>query len=247
LIHRLALIGTSLKHSFSKSYFDKLFNTLEDVNSSYSLIELQDIHNWKKESLALYQLTGFNVTIPFKMDIFSLCDQWTNEALATRSVNTVKIVEGKWLGENTDVKGFEFSLNSFIPQNFNSQALILGNGGAAQAVKFVLDKKGIPYHIITRNRLNNEFNEEELKIYAQKCHLIINATPLGMFPNEKQEIRFPYHLLNEKHFLFDMVYNPSKTLFLYQGEKHNSRIKNGYEMLIKQAEASWKYWNSEYL
>jgi shikimate dehydrogenase len=245
LTHHLALIGKSLSHSFSKKYFENLFSTLGDKKSTYRLIELAEIQEWKEKSSHEFYLTGFNVTIPYKREIFSMCDVCTREALATQSVNTVKISEGKWYGTNTDLWGFSISLQNFLPEDFASKAIILGDGGAAQAAKVVLEQKGIPFITIKRSLHTNEFDWQEWLNNSESYGLIVNATPLGMYPNEDFALPFPYHLLTEKHFLFDMIYNPSKTLFLSLGERQKAKIKNGQEMLIKQAEAAWNFWNSD--
>jgi shikimate dehydrogenase len=245
LIHHLALIGKSLGHSFSKKYFEDFFSARGDKESTYRLIELDDIQGWKEKSLSVYNLTGFNVTIPYKKEIFNLCDDCTQEALLTQSVNTVKITKGKWLGTNTDLLGFDTALQNFIPHEFAQKAAILGDGGAAQAAKVVLKNRGIPFITIKRSHPNNEFDWREWLENRDTYRLIVNTTPVGMYPFVDQTIPFPFDLLTEKHFLFDMIYNPSKTLFLSLGEKHNAKIKNGQEMLIKQAEAAWNFWNSD--
>ena len=235
------LIGHPLDHSFSAMYFQKKFKT-EKLNCSYEnydLITLGDL----KSVLAKQSLRGFNVTIPYKQSILPFLDQIEAEARLIGAVNVVKIDNNRLHGFNSDYPAFRESLTSFLAGEICS-ALVLGSGGASKAVSFALEKLNIPYTIVSRSKFNkhltyNDLNEEVIL----NNRLIINTSPLGSFPEINTFPDIPYDFLTDKHFLFDLVYNPEVSLFLSKGAEMGCKIKNGYEMLVKQAELSWKIWN----
>lgn len=236
---KLGLIGRNISYSFSKHYFDSKFSQEEIVDFDYQLFDLHEIE--EVEPLFLTQnLIGFNVTIPFKEQIISYLDELSLEAQKVGAVNCVKIQKDKKIGFNTDVYGFEKSIKPLL-NNQHQKALILGDGGAAKAVKFVLDNLEIPYQIVKRN---STFNFSDLNQQIIENHqLIINCTPLGTFPNIEDCPDIPYEFLSENHLLYDLIYNPEKSKFLRKGEERGTQIKNGLQMLELQAEKSWEIWN----
>lgn len=238
-MRRFGLIGKNISHSFSEKYFTQKFTAESISDTSYQTYDLQDVSEVVK-LIENENLDGFNVTIPFKEQILSFLDELSPEAEKIGAVNCVKIQNGKKIGFNTDVYGFENSLKPLI-EDHHKQALILGDGGAAKAVKFVLDKLNIPFKTVTRN---GEFKFEDLKKKDMEAsQIIINCTPLGTFPAIEFYPQIPYEFLTSRHFLYDLIYNPEKTKFLELGEIKNTKIKNGYEMLVLQAEKSWEIWN----
>lgn len=233
------LIGVNLEHSFSKKYFDNKFSELKLHENKYENFEINDLESLKK-LLTQNDIRGLNVTIPFKKKIISYLDKVSEDAKEVNAVNTIKIINGKMLGYNTDTIGFEKSINKIL--NNRNKALILGDGGASNAVKYVLKKKNIKYTTVTRNGEINykSLNDEVIK----ESDLIINTTPLGTFPKINSFPKINYKMLNSKHLLYDLVYNPELTLFLKKGLEKGCKIKNGLEMLEMQAEESWKIWNN---
>ena len=234
------LIGFSLEHSFSPQYFHSKFNELGLQDYDYRLFPLESIEEFK--DLNTENLKGLNVTIPYKQSIIKYLDDIEAEALEVGAVNTIQIKNGRCIGYNTDVYGFEQSLSSFLLDEIsNVNALILGSGGASKAVSYVLQKLKMPYTIISRS---SEWNYDRLRGETLESYrLIINTTPLGMSPYLNQMPQIDYSQIGTSHFLYDLIYNPEKTLFLEQGLKHGARIKNGLEMLKLQADKSWEIWN----
>lgn len=240
--HKLGLIGYPLSHSFSPSYFAEKFKTLGIENSEYKAYSIDDIQ--KIDSIFDNGVTGLNVTIPYKEQVIPFLDELSDEAYKIGAVNTIKIVDGKKIGFNTDVYGFEQSILKQLNGTQVKHALILGSGGASKAVKYTLDKLGIENQIISRRKpylTYQELDEEIIKNHK----LIVNTTPLGMYPNIDDCPDIPYVGLSAEHFLYDLVYNPEKTLFLKQGEIAKTSIKNGNDMLVLQAEKSWQIWNQQ--
>jgi shikimate dehydrogenase len=240
------IIGFPLGHSFSKKYFTEKFLQLGISDCIYESFSLKFIDDLKD---LLYQnpnICGLNVTIPHKQSVLSFLDDTTKLPEGLCACNCIKIVNSKLIGYNTDVIGFEKSLLPHL-KNYHTHALILGNGGAAEAVKFVLKNLNINYKIISR-KLHNvshltypDLTEEIMK----ENLLIINTTPLGTFPQVDECPAIPYQYLTAKHLLFDLVYNPAKTLFMQKGEEMGAAVLNGYDMLQIQAEESWRIWNEK--
>ena len=188
-------------------------------------------------------LVGFAVTIPYKQKIIKYLDEYDKVVSNIKSCNCVLIKNKKLVGYNTDIIGFQKSFTPHL-QRHHKQALILGNGGAAQAVKAALRQLHIHYTVVTRNTTQNticyrEVNEEVIKQHQ----IIINTTPLGTFPTVDDCPPIPYEYLTPQHYLFDLVYNPTVTTFMNKGLQHNAFVKNGFEMLCLQAEENWKIWN----
>jgi shikimate dehydrogenase len=239
------IIGYPLGHSFSKKYFTEKFALEGIFDCSYETFPIKTIDELKDVLNKNHNLSGFNITIPHKQSILSYVDDITKLPGGLTACNCVKIVAEKIIGYNTDVVGFEQSL---LPQlkKYHSSALILGNGGAAEAVKFVLNKLGIAFKVVSRKlRDGSDLIYADLNeaIIAENL-LIINTTPLGTFPNVDDCADIPYQYLTEKHFLYDLIYNPTETLFLQKGAAKGATIKNGYDMLLIQAEESWRIWNT---
>ena len=233
------LIGKDIGYSFSGQYFAEKFIDEKIQDSVYETYDLKEISAIEK----LFQnpnLKGLNVTIPYKEQIIPFLDELSPEAKEIGAVNCVKIEKGKKTGFNTDVFGFEKSLKPLL-ENHHKSALVLGSGGASKAVNFVLKKLQISFQIVSRKGIltYQDLDEEEIKNH----NLIINCTPLGTTPNIGQAPEIPYEFLTQNHFLYDLVYNPPKSKFLQLGENQKSKIKNGYEMLVLQAEKSWEIWN----
>jgi shikimate dehydrogenase len=257
------LIGYPLTHSFSKKYFTEKFETENIPDVAYELYSLPDIAKLPDLLRAHPGLCGLNVTIPHKVNVLKYLDWIEPDAKAAGAVNCIRVtsespVQAAFSGEvgvaghdfrlegyNTDIYGFEKSLSphlKIIPDN----ALILGNGGAAQAVKRVLQNKGIRYKTVTRKPEGNNLLFSELTDQIIKDHkIIINTTPVGTYPNVAECPPIPYDAITSDHLLYDLIYNPTQTLFLQQGMERKATIKNGYEMLVLQAERAWEIWNSK--
>ncbi len=238
------LVGFPLGHSFSKRYFEKKFRQ-ERIEAKFLNFELQDISEFPQMLERNPQLRGVSVTIPHKEKIIPFLDEIDSSAKVIGAVNSVKITkERKTIGYNTDYYGFGKSLDEFLPTS-EYKALILGSGGASKAVAYALNLRNISYQIVSRTAGEercsySDLNAEILKEY----HLIINTTPLGTFPDNDTFPDIRYDFLTSEHFLFDLVYNPEETTFMRKGKQHGAKVKNGYEMLVYQAERSWELWNS---
>lgn len=240
------LIGKSLSHSFSPIYFNNKFKK-ENITAQYLSLEINTIADFPQLLLAYPELKGLNVTIPYKEQIIPYLDEIDAIAKTIGAVNCIQIKEGKLLGHNTDYYGFKKSLHPF---DFNKQdkAIILGTGGAARAVAAVLNSMHIQYFNTSRIKKYDSYfkhiiaYEDLVHIDINAYRLIVNTTPVGMFPNIQDAPDFPYHLLNDKHILYDLIYNPAMTTFLHNGLQMGAIIKNGLEMLELQALKSWKIW-----
>jgi len=243
------LIGYPLTHSFSKNFFTEKFEK-ENTNAIYENFEIENISFLPGIIKSNPKLSGLNVTIPYKEQVIPFMDELDNEAQRVGAVNTIKINrEGKNInlkGFNTDIRGFENSLKPLL-KSYHKKALILGTGGASKAIKYVLKKLGIEYISASIEELKeNEIRYEEIdeKMISQRL-IIINATPLGTYPDVETFPPIPYGFLTEKHLLFDLVYNPSVTKFMEKGISEGAVVKNGYEMLVMQALESYKIWNEK--
>lgn len=233
------LIGRPLGHSASAKYFADKF-AMQSIDANYSLYELNQIE--EVEQLRA-KLCGFNVTIPYKKQILPFLASVSDEAAKVGAVNCVKIdSEGKMHGYNTDVVGIRATLSKFELQG--KKALVLGTGGAAAAVLFVLEQLGMEVTSVSRtageNRITYDIVTPEL---IASTTLIVNATPVGMYPHTDEAPTLPYEALTPNHILFDLIYNPAKTLFLTLGEQRGAKVVGGDEMFRRQAEASWEIWN----
>jgi len=242
-MRQFGLIGYPLSHSFSKKYFTDKFEKEGWGNCSYDNYSLASISELPEMLKRNPSLEGFNITIPYKEQVIPFLSSASEVVQQVKACNCIKIEEGRLVGFNTDVTGFELSLKEKLSAH-HQQALILGTGGAAKAVEFVLKKMGIHYRYVSRNPVAGNLSYEDITPALLAAYpLIINTTPLGMYPNVQAFPPLPYQSLGSNHYLFDLVYNPSKTVFLQKGEEQGAVIKNGQDMLVIQAEESWHIWN----
>ena len=237
------LIGFPLTHSFSSKYFAEKFSREGITDCIYKNFPLENINEFPVLSKA-ETLSGLNVTIPYKESVIEYLDELDQTVRAIGAVNCIKFTNGRAVGYNTDAYGFSESLKSFIGET-KLKALILGTGGSSKAVAYSLDSIGIPYQSVSRTKNSDNLTYPELTENIISSHkLIINTTPVGMFPNTIDAPTIPYQYLTSGHFLFDLIYNPEETLFLKQGSNYGAHTRNGLEMLQLQAEKSWTIWNS---
>jgi len=244
------LIGKTLKHSYSAEYFNKKFSALGLKDVSYDLFSIPDMKALMKLITESPSLKGLGVTIPFKTQVLSCVDVLDESARAIGAVNTLKIIrtDTKTIikGYNTDYQGFMDSLKT-LDVHKHKKALILGTGGASKAVAYALGLLKTDCLFVSRQLKNdktinyNALNKDILSDYT----LIVNTTPLGMYPDTESYPEIPYQFIGEKHLLYDLVYNPEITTFLLKGLQQNAYICNGLDMLYRQADYSWKIWNDE--
>ncbi len=246
MLSRYGLIGYPLSHSFSKKYFTDKFSTLK-IDSLYELFPIESIADLPDLLNEHPDLKGLNVTIPYKRQIIDLLDDLSDEARKINAVNTVKISRvnnNLYLkGFNTDAPAFESELIDFT-NNTKGNVLILGTGGASAAVSFVLEKLDWDFRFVSRKPSNEKSISYEALDDAliKKTKLIVNTTPVGMYPNLDNSPHIPYSALSGNHYLFDLVYNPELTEFLKKGQMQGAKIRNGLGMLYKQAELAWSIW-----
>jgi shikimate dehydrogenase len=241
---RYGLIGYPLTHSLSGQYFTNKFKEegIEDcIYERFSIPSIQDLHTILDTHK---DLCGFNITIPYKKEVLAFLTERSKAVEEVGACNCVKIEDGHLIGYNTDVIGFENSLVPFLKPTHN-QALVLGTGGAALAIVYVLQKLGIDFKYVSRTASEGQYSYNDLDATVMELHtLIINTTPLGMFPNIEACPDIPYHLLTSAHHLFDLTYNPAESTFLAKGKQMGATIQNGQQMFVEQAEQSWRIWNS---
>ena len=243
---KYGLIGYPLGHSFSISYFNEKFSN-EGLDSIYENYEIPSIDNLIEIIATNHELKGLNVTIPYKEKILPFLDMITPEAQAIGAVNVVKIIrKGNKIqlkGYNSDVIGFTQSIEPLLDKQ-HKKALILGTGGASKAVDYGLKSLGIETQFVSRRKSDYSIDYSELTPdIIKKYKIIVNCTPCGMFPKTDDCPNIPYEGIGEGHLLYDLLYNPDETLFMRKGLEHGATVKNGLEMLLLQAFASWKFWN----
>lgn len=240
-----ALIGSNLKNTFSADFFNKRFLD-EGVDAVYvnkQLAQIEEVKQIMTDELCM----GFNVTMPFKTNIIPYLDELDDSALQCGAVNTVARINNSWKGFNTDIYGFEKSILPLL-KPWHQKALILGNGGVTKAAVAVMRKLGIKYTIVSRN-VFEETKEillyQEIDLAVIRSHqLIIQCTPLGMYPSIHDSPDIPFQFITAKHLCFDMIYTPEKTAFLRLSEQQGATIKNGIQMLHLQAERAWEIWKA---
>lgn len=242
------IIGFPLGHSCSPAYFNKKFKEAE-IEAEYLRFEIEDIRELENILKQYPQLPGFNVTIPHKQNILPYLHAISEEARVIGAVNCVKITypEGKpfLTGYNTDIYGFRKALLGFIPSGI-TQALVLGNGGAAKAVRYVLDSLNMKVLTVSRTpKTADEIAYQEVKKLISGFPLIVNTTPLGTWPHTEGHPDIPYALLTPRHYLFDLVYNPEVTTFMQKGQAAGAHACNGYAMWLGQAEKNWEIWEGK--
>ena len=227
-----ALIGHPVSHSFSAQYLNSRFKN-EGIDAHYDLIDMPNIEQFTN-LVNTNKYNGFNVTIPHKKAIIPYLDTLSPEAQAIGAVNVIEISNNKLIGHNTDIIGFHDTFTPLL-KPYHTHAVILGTGGASQAVQYVLNKLNIPFQLITHAQLDTN-------TITQLAPIIINTTPLGMHPNTDSAPNIDYNQLTDKHLLYDLVYNPTETKFLRLGAQHGATTQNGLAMLHSQADAALKIW-----
>jgi shikimate dehydrogenase len=241
---KLGLIGKNLSHSFSQKFFTEKWKKDGITDHSYELFELSEIDKIK-EVFEDDEICGLNVTISYKESVIPFLDELSEEAEKIGAVNTIDFRDGKTIGHNTDVYGFRQSIKPFLASH-HERALVLGTGGAAKAVAFGLRQLGIDSLFVSRSPEGErqvsykDLNENAVKHWP----LIVNATPVGTFPNVEEKPEIPYDFLTDRNLLFDLVYNPEETAFLKAGKSQGALTSNGLNMLHLQAEKAWEIWNS---
>lgn len=246
-MRRFGLIGKKLGHSFSKKYFTEKFAREGIADAAYKLYELPQVEALPALLRQEPELVGLNVTVPYKEQVMPLLDELDAAAAKIGAVNTIKISGGKAKGYNTDFLGFKGSLEHFYPEQERGQALVLGTGGAAKAVWAALDALGVPYVRVSRQEAEGQLSYRQLTpALLHKYNLVVNTTPLGMYPQVQEAPELPYSSITAKHYIYDLVYNPEQTLLMQRSAANGAKTLNGLPMLYRQADAAWSIWNSEY-
>lgn len=237
------LIGKNIDYSFSRTHFSEKFKR-EKLDYKYENFDLQSIEDFP-HIFESKNISGLNVTIPYKESIIPYLNALDSEAKAIGAVNTIKVSGDKLIGYNTDHYGFKSSLLPHL-NSTHKKAMILGTGGASKAVAYALESLEIEVCFVSRNPKNEQtITYDNLRIEDIQEHtIIINCTPLGTHPNIDEHPPIPYNRIGENHLLYDLIYNPSETKFLSIGKKANAQVLNGLEMLRLQAEKSWEIWHS---
>lgn len=236
---KFGLVGKNISYSFSKKYFTEKFKTLHLANHSYEVFDLAEIDQIQSV-FSNPNLKGFNVTIPYKEQIIPLLDELSDEAKSIGAVNTVVLKDGKSIGYNTDTFGFEKTL-LLHRKSQHTSAIIIGDGGAAKAVIYVLNKHQIPYITVSRK---SDINFDNLTLEQVQEHtIIIQCTPVGTFPNIDDTVPFPFDGITDQHLIIDLIYNPEYTAFIKKAYENGAKCVNGYYMLEQQAEKAWEIWN----
>lgn len=244
------IIGSSLAYSFSKEYFSDKFRKEGITDSEYRNFQINSISELPELVDSNPTLIGLNVTIPYKEEVLPFLNEIHPEAKEIGAVNTIKIIRGRssvnMLGYNTDAYGFSSSLLSEMKVGKHMKALVLGSGGASKAVYFSLHKMGFKIFVVSRSKNKEGYlaYSDLTEAFMNEIQLVVNTTPLGMFPVKEKLPPIPYQFLGREHILFDLIYNPAKTLFLTRGEEQGAKIINGLQMLHQQAEKSWSIWNT---
>lgn len=244
------LIGYPLIHSFSQDYYNRKFES-EGVDAMYLNFEIEDIGQLM-EIIAQYpNLKGLNVTAPYKEQVIPFLSELDEDAKAIGAVNVIKIIKDhkkndvKLIGYNSDTVGFGKSIEPFI-DNVHRKAMVFGTGGAAKAVSYALKKLDVEVMHVSRNKTHDTVTYEELtKAMVHDHKIIINATPLGMYPNIYSCPDFPFRFLTHNHIAYDLVYNPEETLFMKRANEHGATVKNGLEMWLLQGFASCEIWSNK--
>jgi shikimate dehydrogenase len=247
-MRKFGLIGYPLSHSFSKKYFAEKFRNENIPDCEYQNFELRNIEDLPALIQTYPELSGLNVTIPYKESVIPYLDSLDPIARKIGAVNVIRITgEREKIGFNSDYYGFRYSLERWLGTDKKYvKALVLGTGGAAKAVIKVLEDCNIAYRAVSRKQGRADFTYFDFTSdpdRVREYRLIINTTPLGMFPADNEAPNLPYETMDESFFLYDLIYNPEKTLFLQKGESSGAKILNGLEMLVLQAEKSWEIWN----
>ncbi|MFC2186648.1 shikimate dehydrogenase family protein [Fulvivirgaceae bacterium LMO-SS25] len=244
-----ALLGHPLSHSFSQGHFRDKFEKEGLTDHDYILLDLPQIDDLPKQLDKLPNLRGFNVTIPYKEKVIPFLSELDPSAERIGAVNVVKMENGIWKGYNSDYYGFQKSLEEFLPKKLVKKAIVLGSGGASKAAIVALEDLGFEVLKVSRNpqAKTHTISYDKLKSmenWADEYPLIVNATPLGTYPNLNSCPDLYYTKLSNKNLLYDMVYNPSETLFMKRGLELGAKVKNGLDMLHYQADKAWEIWQA---
>lgn len=241
---KFGLIGKNIAYSFSKKYFTEKFSSDLFDDFTYENFDIESITDFPEILKNNPDLKGLNVTIPYKEAIIPFLDTMSDKAFKIGAVNVIRFTKkGNLKGYNSDWYGFKQSLEPLL-QSHHKRALILGTGGAAKAVAFALDQLGIFYTFVSREATENAIDYDRINVTTfDNFQIIINCTPLGTSPNVTEFPPIPYQFFTDKHIAFDLIYNPEETQFLKKAKKKGAVTKNGYEMLVFQAEKAWKIWN----
>jgi shikimate dehydrogenase len=243
-LNKFGLIGYPLTHSFSEKYFSEKFARERISDCTYELFPLENIEDVRLLFEINKDLRGLNVTIPYKESIIQYLDDLDEVAEEISAVNCIKIDGVQKIGFNTDQAGFRNSLQPLL-KTHHQKALILGTGGSSKSVAHALQTLGLGYQIVSRISQPNVITYAELnRELFNEFTVIINCTPVGMYPALGECPQIPYEYLTPNHLVYDLIYNPNETLFLSKAKAQGASIKNGLEMLQKQAELSWKIWNT---
>lgn len=245
IARKFGLIGKNISYSFSKKYFSEKFSIPPFTNNSYENFDLSAVEEFPEIIKKNPDLKGLNVTIPYKESLIPYLDSLSKKAQQIEAVNVIRITKkGKLKGYNSDWYGFKKSLEPLLKPN-HQKALILGTGGAAKAVAFALKKLNIHYTFVSRDTSKqNTISYSQINTTTfDNFQIIINCTPLGTHPNVKGCPPIPYDNFSPNHIAFDLVYNPEESEFLQRAKAKGATIKNGYDMLVFQAEKAWKIWN----
>lgn len=244
-MRRFGLIGRPLGHSASAAYFAEKFRREGIAGCDYALYELPAIGELPRLLERMPELEGFNVTIPYKREVMRYLDDLSFDARMIGAVNCVRRgADGRLTGHNTDIVGLRASLDELLSGDLPEQALVLGTGGASQAVQYALAERNIPYSLVSRDAAKGNYIYDNLPCeVVEQSRLIVNATPVGTYPAVDCAPRIPYAYVTPAHRLLDLVYNPPLTQFLAYGQQRGARVMNGEKMFRAQAEAAWKIWN----
>ena len=243
---KFGLIGYPVEHSHSQDFFQKKFKKLGLKDHSYELFEMEFLNEFPALWLKHNELEGVNVTVPHKENVLKYLDKQDSSAIKVGAANVIQKKGGKLIGYNSDYMAFRESLKNWIG-NFKGEALVLGSGGASKAVQAGLTDLNIPYNQVSRSQKGGDYTYEQLKVNPEKMErfgLIVNTTPLGMYPRNETLPDIPYHRIKKGTYLYDLIYNPEETAFLKMGKQQQAKTKNGLEMLELQAEKSWDIWTS---
>lgn len=239
---KYGIIGYPLGHSFSKGFFTEKF-ARESIDAQYLNFEIPDVAMLSDVLRDNPELRGLNVTLPHKQAVIPLLDEMSEEAMEIGAVNVIRVRNGKLKGFNSDIIGFTNSIKPLL-QPHHRKALVLGTGGASKAIRVGLNRLGIEWTYVSRSPRDGMVTYEDITAETlQEYTVIVNCSPVGMFPKVDAAPAIPYELLSPQHLLFDCVYNPEETLFMKKGRKQGATVKNGLEMLHLQAAASWNFWN----
>ena len=245
---KYGLIGYPLGHSFSISYFNEKFEN-ENIDAKYINFEIPTIKAFKEVVAQNPELRGLNVTIPYKQQVIPYLDSLSPEAKAIGAVNVIRVShqgkKTKLKGFNSDVIGFTKSIEPLI-ERYHKKALILGTGGASKAIDYGLKSLGLETLFVSRTKKPNAITYEEVTpLLLDEYKVIVNCTPVGMYPHVDECPNLPYEAMNYQTLLYDLLYNPDETLFMKRGKAQGAIVKNGLEMLLLQAFASWEFWNGK--